>query len=94
MVAADAERAATAFEAARKANEEGDYSRAVASFEESYLHNPRPSTLISTANMYLKMGNSSIATEIYGRLLAQPDLPEGMRNVVLRKLAEASIASS
>ena len=86
----DASRATEAFEEARSANDAGDFQRAVEAFEQSYLLNPRPSTLVSTANMYLKMRNTSIASEIYNRLLSQP-LPEGMRNVVLRKLAEASV---
>ena len=52
--------------------------------------NPKLTTLISTANMHLKLANPAVAAEIYSRLLADPTVPKREREVALRKLAECN----
>ena len=49
--------------------------------------NPKLTTLISTANMHLKLRNPTVAAEIYMRLLQNPSVPQREREVALRKLA-------
>jgi len=83
----DAEQALGHFESARRANESKDYQTACTEFESAYLINPKPATLVSTANMYVKMGNASIAAEIYARLLAEK-LPQHMHDFIADKLAQ------
>ena len=41
-----------------------DYKGACSYFENSYLLNPKPATLISTANMHLKMGHVAVVSEV------------------------------
>jgi len=83
----DAEAALAHFETARRANDARDYQTACAEFEAAYLLNPKPATLVSTANMYVKMGNASIAVQIYNRLLAER-LPQHMHDFIADKLAQ------
>jgi tetratricopeptide (TPR) repeat protein len=82
-----AEEALAHFEKARRANDARDYKTACAEFEAAYLLNPKPATLVSTANMYIKMGNASIAAEMYNRLLAER-LPQHMHDFIADKLAQ------
>ena len=49
---------------------------------------PKMSTLISTANMHLKLRNPAVAAEIYSRLLQGASVPPREREVATRKLAE------
>ena len=37
--------------------------------------------------MHLKLGNHSVASVLYTRLISQPSLPQREKEVVLRKLA-------
>ena len=60
------------FEAAKAANGADDFKAACSYFETSYLMNPKLTTLISAANMHLKLRNPSVAAEIYIRLLDNP----------------------
>ena len=53
--------------------------------------NPKLTTLISTANMHLKLRNPAVAAEIYRRVQQSPTVPKREREVVLRKLAEAEL---
>ena len=53
--------------------------------------NPKLTTLISTANMHLKLRNPAVAAEIYHRVQQSPTVPKREREVVLRKLAEAEL---
>ena len=46
--------------------------------------NPKLTTLISAANMHLKLRNPSVAAEIYIRLLDNPTVPKRERAMVLR----------
>ena len=66
-----------------------DYKGACSYFENSYLLNPKPATLISTANMHLKMGHVAVASEVYTRVLssAAGELSQREREVALRKIA-------
>ena len=84
---ADVQEALVHFEAARRANDVRDFQTACTEFEAAYLLNPKPATLVSTANMYVKMGNASIAAEIYDRLLAER-LPPHMHDFITDKLAQ------
>ena len=46
---------------------------------------PKPPASFPKANMYVKMGNASIAAEIYHRLLAE-SLPQHMHDFIADKL--------
>jgi len=83
----DARQANEYFEAAKSANATEDYKSACSYFETSFLLNPKLTTLISTANMHLKLRNPTVASEIYMRLLQNPSVPQREREVALRKLA-------
>ena len=83
----DAKQAAEYFEAAKQSNGAEDYKAACSYFETSFLLNPKLTTLISTANMHLKLRNPTVAAEIYHRLLQNPSVPQREREVALRKLA-------
>merc|ERR1711920_708450 len=48
------------FEVARQANEASDYQTAARHFEKAYLLYPKLDTLLSAANMHLKLGNQGI----------------------------------
>lgn len=83
----EARQALEYFEAAKAANGVEDYKAACSYFETSFLLNPKLTTLISTANMHLKLRNPTVAAEIYMRLLQNPSVPQREREVALRKLA-------
>ncbi len=83
----DARQANEYFEAAKSANATEDYKSACSYFETSFLLNPKLTTLISTANMHLKLRNPTVASEIYTRLLQNPSVPQREREVALRKMA-------
>jgi len=83
----EARQAVEYFEAAKAANGVEDYKAACSYFETSFLLNPKLTTLISTANMHLKLRNPTVAAEIYMRLLQNPSVPQREREVALRKLA-------
>ena len=85
----DVRQALEYFEAAKAANGADDFKAACSYFETSYLMNPKLTTLISAANMHLKLRNPSVAAEIYIRLLDNPTVPKRERAMVLRKLAES-----
>ena len=51
-------------------------------------HRGTPGTLISTANMHLKLRNPAVAAEIYSRLLQGANVGPREREVATRKLAE------
>ena len=70
-----------------QSNQADDYKAACSYFETSFLLNPKLTTLISTANMHLKLRNPTVASEIYMRLLQNPSVPQREREVALRKLA-------
>ena len=84
----DAKQALEYFEAAKRSNTLEDYKAACSYFETSFLLNPKLTTLISTANMHLKLRNPTVAAEIYMRLLQNPSVPQREREVALRKLAQ------
>ncbi|KAL3904605.1 MAG: hypothetical protein SGPRY_011225 [Prymnesium sp.] len=84
---ADVKQAISFFEEAKKANSGGDFKAACSYFETSFRLNPKLTTLISTANMHLKLRRAAIAREIYTRLLKNASVPERERQVALRKLA-------
>lgn len=90
--AEEARQALAYFEAAKESNEQRDFAAACSYFETSYLMNPKLTTLISTANMHLKLANPAVAAEIYSRVLAEPTraVPPSVRQVALRKLAECN----
>ena len=71
----------------KEANQAEDFKAACSYFETSFLLNPKLTTLISTANMHLKLRNPTVAAEIYMRLLQNPSVPQREREVALRKLA-------
>jgi hypothetical protein len=83
----DARQATEYFEAAKAANATEDHKTACSYFETSFLLNPKLTTLISTANMHLKLRNPTVASEIYSRLLQNPSVPQREREVALRKMA-------
>ena len=83
----DARQANEYFEAAKAANATEDHKTACSYFETSFLLNPKLTTLISTANMHLKLRNPTVASEIYSRLLQNPSVPQREREVALRKMA-------
>mmetsp|Transcript_14746 Transcript_14746/g.36822 ORF Transcript_14746/g.36822 Transcript_14746/m.36822 type:complete len:183 (+) Transcript_14746:1-549(+) len=83
----DVKQALSFFEEAKKANSAEDYKAACSYFETSFLLNPKLTTLISTANMHLKLKKPAIASEIYTRLLQNASIPDRERQVALRKLA-------
>ena len=83
----DGRQALEYFEAAKQSNSLDDYKAACSYFETSFLLNPKLTTLISTANMHLKLNNPTVAAEIYTRLLQNPSVPQREREVALRKLA-------
>ena len=83
----DARQALEYFEAAKQSNQADDFKAACSYFETSFLLNPKLTTLISTANMHLKLRNPTVASEIYMRLLQNPSVPQREREVALRKLA-------
>ena len=83
----DARQALEYFEEAKRSNAGEDYKAACSYFETSFLLNPKLTTLISTANMHLKLRNPTVAAEIYMRLLQNPAVPQREREVALRKLA-------
>ena len=75
----DARQALEYFEAAKQSNQADDFKAACSYFETSFLLNPKLTTLISTANMHLKLRNPTVASEIYMRLLQNPSVPQRER---------------
>jgi len=76
------------FEVARQANEASDYQTAACHFEKAYLLHPKLDTLLSAANMHLKVGNQGIAHEIYLRVLRDQNASAAAREVAQRKLGQ------
>uniref|UniRef100_A0A7S3ADV5 CRAL-TRIO domain-containing protein n=1 Tax=Haptolina ericina TaxID=156174 RepID=A0A7S3ADV5_9EUKA len=85
----DVRQAQTMFDEAKKSNGVQDYKAASSYFETSFRLHPKLTTLISTANMYLKLRKPAVAAEIYTRLLqgVLGVVPQREKEVVLRKLA-------
>ena len=54
------------------ANQQEDFAAATAWFEESHRRRPRVSTLLSVANMRLKLGDGPLAAHLYSAILEHP----------------------
>ena len=85
------EKSRSHFENAKRANEDGNFRVAAEAFEASYVLIPKHGTLVSLANMYLKMGNRHIDSELYNRLLEDDDVPQELRMRILQKLSQIAV---
>jgi hypothetical protein len=56
--------------------------------EDAYVLNPKPSTLVSLANMHLHLGDIDIANELYKHVLQDPTASQASRNAVADKLRQ------
>ena len=54
------------------ANQQEDFAAATAWFEDSYRRRPRVSTLLSVANMRLKLGDGPLAANLYSVIMEHP----------------------
>ena len=76
----------------RAANEVGHHLMAQAYFESAFNAKEDVAALVSAVNMRLKLGQLALAAAAYRKLLLEPpryELPSGVRETVVRKLAEA-----
>jgi len=68
------------------ANQQDDFATAAAWFEEAHRRRPRVSTLLSVANMRLKLGDGPLAACLYVAILEHPASTEAEREMADRKL--------
>ena len=73
------------------ANQADDFVGAAEWFETSHHLKPRVATLLSIANMRLKLGEGPIAAHIYAAILEHPAASETEREIALRKLPLAEV---
>ena len=84
--------AAIAVKAGLEANQEGEYEEARERFVEAYGKQRRASTLVSAANMALKLGDAKTAALEYEQALRSGELTQHAYEVAEKKLGEAQMA--
>ena len=73
------------------ANQGDDFSGAAAWFEASHRLHPRISTVLSIANMRLKLGDGPLAAYLYAAILEHPAASDTERAMAARKLPLAEV---
>ena len=65
------------------ANQQEDFAAATAWFEESHRRRPRVSTLLSVANMRLKLGDGPLAAHLYSAIIEHPSATVRYRRLLV-----------